>query len=140
MFRKHFYLLVTFLVPLLVFGQHTLGGTDCRRVKNGTFYFYPPNDQKGFIVIRNGATQREVNLSTGDTTFWKVRWKSACAFDVRFIRKSLPMSLAEAKFYDSHTTVFEVLKCQKDYYVFKGGLDSIDNPNALIDTMWLKPR
>jgi hypothetical protein len=137
---KQFYFLIIFLVPLVSVAQQTFDGTDCRRIKNGTFYFYPPTNQKGFIVHRNGTIQKEINLSTGDTTFWEVHWKSACVFEVKFIRKSQPMPLEESKFYKSHTTVFGVLNSQKSYYVFKGGLDSINNPRALTDTMWLKPR
>jgi hypothetical protein len=139
MFRKQIYFLITLFSPLLILGQ-SARNTDCYKVKNGTFYFYPPDKPKGFTVIRKGRTQAEIDLSTGDTTFWKVNWKSECVFDVRFVRKSSPMPLHESNFFNSHTTFFEVLKCLKDYYIFKGGLDSIDNPNALTDTMWLKAR
>jgi hypothetical protein len=137
--RKRNYLLLTVLFPLLGVGQ-SAGNVDCKRVKNGTFYFYPPGKPKGFTVIRKGGIQTEIDLSAGDTTFWKVNWKSDCVFNLRFVRKSSPMSANESKFYNSQTTVLAVLSCRKDYYVFRGGLDSIDSPNAVTDTMWFKPR
>lgn len=137
--RKQVYLLITLLSPLIAFSQ-SVGSVDCHRVRNGTFYFYPPNNPKGFTVIRKGAVQTEINHSTGDTTFWKVNWKSGCAFDLKFIRKSRSLSSDESNFYNSHIAVFEVLRGEKEYYLFKVGLDSIGSTNCVTDTMWLKAK
>jgi hypothetical protein len=137
--RKQAYLLVTFLTPLIAIAQPAFVD-DCHQVKYGTFYFYPSDNPKGFKVIRKKENQTEIDLSTSDTAIWKVNWENDCMFDLRFIRKSRPMSLFESKFYNSHITVVEVLRVDKNYYLFKGGLDSISNPNASKDTMWLKSR
>jgi len=37
------------LLPSLVFGQ--LKSFDCKRIKTGSFYFYPPAQQKGYLII-----------------------------------------------------------------------------------------
>jgi len=140
MSKEFFNFLITFLSPLMILGQPAVVGTDCNTIKEGTFYFYPENAQKAFVIVRKGTMQTEINLKTNDTSFWEVKWEKDCAFDVKFIRKSHSISDDELSFYNSHTTVFKVLRITKDYYVFKGGLDSISKANILTDTMWLKPR
>ena len=135
---KRNYLLLTVLFPLFAVGQ-SVGNVNCKRVKNGTFYFYPPKS-KGFTLVRKGGVQAEIDHSNGDTTFWKINWISDCVFDLKFIRKSRPMSLYEEKYFNAHTAVFEVLKSEKDYYIFKVRMDSISNLNSSTDTVWLNPK
>ena len=113
---------------------------DCAKIKIGHFYFYPNKGQYEFAIIREDSIQREINLKTGDTSFWKINWQDACSFNLKFIRKSTPISDDEKYFYNSHITVFRILKVKKDYYLFMAGLDSVNNKNAFKDTMWFKPK
>jgi hypothetical protein len=131
--------LIAFTFPLFIFGQST-AVNDCSKVKYGTFYFYPENVQNGFTIIRERNIQKEINLTTSDTTFWEVKWKNACEFNLKFIRKSRPISNDEKAFYNSHISVVKILKATKEYYVFNAGLDSLNSTNALTDTLWLKAR
>lgn len=128
-----------FLVPLMTFGQSGKLPA-CSKLKNGIFYFYPPGNPKGFTLIRKGGLQTEIDHLTRDTSVWKINWRTACEFDVRFIQGSRPLSQDERKFYDSHITVFQILKIEKQYYLFRGSLDSINNPKTFTDTVWLKAR
>lgn len=114
--------------------------TGCIKVKSGTFYFYPENSKKGFIVFREKGIQSEFNLATSDTSYWQVLWKNDCEFQLKFIRKSNTISNEEKDFYDSHISVVRILKVANDYYVFKAGLDSLNNAGAVIDTFWFKPQ
>jgi len=114
--------------------------TGCNKVKNGTFYFYPVSSKREFIIVRRNLVQEEINLKTNDTTFWKVNWENNCVFVLTFIRKTQPISDIEKSFYNSHITVFKVLKVTEDYYAFKGGLDSVHNARALTDTPWFKAK
>jgi hypothetical protein len=132
--------IIYFFSPLIILGQPTATNADCSRVKNGNFYFYPVNTQKGFRVDRKGAVQSEINLETRDTSFWKVNWENDCAFDLKFIRKSQAISDDEKSFYSAHVTVFKILSVTKDYYVFKAGLDSITDKSVLTDTLWRESR
>lgn len=131
--------LIAFTLPLCMFGQSSTSN-DCNKLKCGTFYFYPVNAQNGFVVIRKNSIQEEINLATSDTSFWEVNWKNTCEFNLKFIRKSQPMSDDERAFYSSHISVVKVLKVTKEYYVFNAGLDYLNGANALTDTLWFKPR
>ena len=125
------------LLPSLVFGQ--LKSFDCKRIKTGSFYFYPPAQQKGYLIIRDNATQKEINLQTGDTSFWKIKWQNACTATLSFLRKSQAISEEELSFFNSHKTVIQILSVTKDYYIFKGGLDNTITSN-ITDTLWFKKR
>ena len=131
--------LIAFIFPLFMFGQ-SVTLTGCNKVKYGTFYFYPVKVQNGFAVIRKKNVQKEINLKTKDTAFWEVKWKNTCEFNLKFIRKSRPISNDEKTFYNSHVSIVKILTVTKEYYVFSAGLDSLNATNALTDTLWFKPR
>jgi len=128
--------LISFLFPIILLGQSTT--SSCKKIRNGTFYFHPQNAQKKLIVVRHGSIQKEINPQKTDTSFWKVTWQNDCSYSLKFIRKSRPLSDEEKFFYTSHISVVKILTIKKDYYVFKGGLDSITNKSALTDTLWFK--
>lgn len=130
--RRFIYFCIIFLLPTVVLAQ-----SYCSKIKKGKFYFYPPNSEKEFLIVRNNSIQKEININIGDTSYWKIYWQSPCIFNLKFLRKSQPVSHEELQFYNSHKTVIEVLKVTKDYYVFKGSLDSI-NTGAVTDTLWFK--
>jgi hypothetical protein len=129
---------MVFLLPLTLIGQ--LKNPDCSNIKKGTFYFYPSNSQERFVIMRGDSIQEEIHMATTDTSFWKVSWQNDCMFNLKFIRKSHPISDEEKNFYNAHTTVVKVINVTKEYYAFKAGLDSISTSNPLTDTLWLKAR
>ncbi|ANH80063.1 hypothetical protein A8C56_02855 [Niabella ginsenosidivorans] len=117
----------------------TLGQSECTEVRNGKFYFYPQNSRQSFLIIRNSSLQREINVATNDTSYWKVRWKSPCMFDLIFLRTTKVLPAEEMKFYKLNFISAQILKVTKDYYIFKGGINGLD-VNAVTDTMWLRKR
>lgn len=128
---------ITLLLPIFNFAQ--LKNPDCKNIKTGNFYFYPPTSSKGFLIIRDKATQKEINLQTGDTSFWKIRWQSPCAFTLSFLRKSRRVSNEELSFFNSHKVAVEIFRVTKDYYIFKGRLDNMATSNVT-DTVWFTKR
>ncbi len=136
--KKSICFLIAFILPLFMLGQSPTA-YDCNKIKCGTFYFYPSGSKQGFIILRNASIQKEINIETKDTSFWKVDWKNTCEFNLKFIRKSQPISDDEKAFYNSHISIVKVIEVTKNYYVFNAGLDSL-NDGALTDTLWFKAR
>lgn len=132
------YFCIIFLLPLVSLGQ--LNSSNCSSIKKADFYFYPSNSQKQFLIVRNNSLQKEIDINTGDTSFWKVKWLGPCIFTLSFLRRSQPISNEELLFFNSHKTIVEVLKVTPNYYVFKGGLDSIAKAGSITDTLWHKKR
>ena len=130
--------LIPFLLPDLLSAQSKKN--DCEAVKQGTFYFYPPKSQERYLIARNSSVQTEINTKTSDTSFWKVNWVGDCVLHLKFIRSSQLMSNTQKSFLNSRTTVIKVLEVTKDYYVFKGGVDSITAKNTSTDTLWRKEK
>ncbi|WP_205514636.1 hypothetical protein [Longitalea arenae] len=137
--KKNANFFIALVCPLFVCGQPARVN-DCKKAKYGTFYFYPPKTNEEFVIIRDKGLQREIDLKTKDTTFWQLKWKNDCQFSLKFIRKSGPISDDEKAFYNAHVSVVQIEKVSKHYYVFKGGLDDLENGNFLSDTIWFKPR
>jgi hypothetical protein len=131
--------LLAFGFYIFMMGQSSIGDV-CNKVKEGVFYFYPKNDKNGYIITREKNTQKEVNLFKGDTTLWRVEWKSACNFNLKFITKSKPLSDFEKRYYNAHLVVVNILEVTTEFYVYKSGIDSIENRHSIIDTIWFKPR
>jgi len=140
MMTKWIYCFFYLLAPLILSAQAKGAKSNCNSVKNGRFYFNPANSKKSFTVIRKGGMQAEIDLQTHDTSFWRVNWLEDCRFTAKFIRKSLPMQEKERMFYSSHIVVFKISAVTDDYYLFRAGIDSIENVNSLSDTMWVKPK
>jgi hypothetical protein len=137
--KKNANFFIALVCPLFTCGQPARVN-DCNKVKYGTFYFYPPKTNDEFVIIRDKDFQKEINFKTKDTSFWQVNWKNDCECSLKFIRKSGPVSNDEKAFYKAHVTVVQIAKVSKQYYVFKGGLDSIESRNPVSDTIWFKPR
>jgi hypothetical protein len=109
----------------------------CNKVKEGTFFYYPPNTQEKFIFIRESKTQKEIETNANDTTVWKIDWINACAFTLSFLSKNRSVDADERSFYNSHKLYVNVLGVTDKYYTFKSGLDSVSTKSQ-IDTIWLK--
>lgn len=137
--KKNANFFIALVCPLFACGQPARVN-DCNKVKYGTFYFYPPKTNDEFVIIRDKDLQREIDFKTKDTTFWQLKWKNDCEFSLRFIRKSGPVSDDEKAFFNNAHVSVQIAKVSKQYYVFKGGLDSIESRNPVSDTIWFKPR
>jgi hypothetical protein len=130
---------IALVCPLFACGQPARVN-DCNKVKYGTFYFYLPKTNDEIVIIRDKDLQTEIDKKTKDTSFWQVKWKNDCEFSLKFIRKSGPISDDEKAFYNAHVVVAQIAKVSKQYYIYNGGLDSIESGNPLSDTIWFKPR
>ena len=127
----------SFLFPSILLSQ--VKSFDCKQVKTGTFYFYPHESKQQYIIIRDGSFQKEINLTSNDTSLWKLNWQNDCVCNLKFIKITRPLSQFEKYFFNSHTSVIKILSVKNDYYIFKQGLDSL-NSNAVTDTLWFKPK
>lgn len=112
----------------------------CAGLKTGTFYFYPKQSGKSFKFERNDSLQTEIDLVTGDTSFWKITWQGDCQFTAGFISRTSPISQAESDFYASHTTTIEIVGPQKDYYLIKATINPPVRYEYPSDTVWLHPK
>ncbi|MCS3798764.1 hypothetical protein [Niastella sp. OAS944] len=137
--KKNVYFSLVLVCPLIACGQPAIVN-DCQKVKYGTFYYYPPKANDEFVIIRGKDLQTEIDSKTKDTFFWQLKWKNDCELNLKFIRKSGQISDDEKAFYNKHVSVVQISKVSKQYYVYKGGLDSIESINPLSDTIWFKPR
>jgi hypothetical protein len=113
---------------------------ECGSVKNGRFHFYQNNGQYHSIVIRKDSLQTEVNLNTGDSTFWRIAWVSDCQFTCSYISGSKIKSKEELDFYKKSTLIINILKTSKEYYTYNAFFTSENNSRSLSDTMWLKAK
>jgi hypothetical protein len=113
---------------------------DCSTLKNGIFYFYPPDSSEPFQIIRKDSVQEEINMKTQDTSFWKIKWSNDCFANLHLIRITKKMEDDEKAFLFGHTTVMQVLSISDKYYVFKAGLDSLNSLFTVVDTVWFNKK
>jgi hypothetical protein len=132
------FVIIFFFFPLISLGQSK--NVDCSSVRKGIFYFYPHASQTKFAIVRDDSTQKEVNMNTNDTSFWRISWKNNCMFKLKFVRKSDSISDEERDFYNSHTLSVKILIVTKNYYTFKADMDPAAIQTPLVDTLWFKAR
>jgi hypothetical protein len=135
--RNKYLISVLGLIISLVVLSFTGIEPECSSVKNGRFHFYQNSGQYHSIIIRKDSLQTEVNLSTGDSTFWRILWVSDCQFTCSYISGSKMKSQEELDFYKKSTLTFNILKTTKKYYTYDALFKTDNNSRSFSDTMWL---
>ncbi|ULT41740.1 hypothetical protein KRR40_45405 [Niabella defluvii] len=97
-----------------------LGQSICANIKTGRFYFYPQNTKQFFVILRSDSLQREINVVTNDTSYWKINWKSPCVFDLIFLKTTKKLSTEELEFYKSNLISTQILEATKIIIFLKG--------------------
>ena len=124
---------VVMILSFSCFKNYLIGQSRCETVKTGLFYFNPKPGTK-FKIIRDNEGQQEIDLKTGDTTFWSSSWIQDCVLLLSFIKSSTFMSEQRLHFWKSHKVIIKITDVEKDYYLFKTGIDSLSDAPK-IDTM-----
>lgn len=140
--KKSKIILMTLFGVAFIIGFYSFKDAEpvCSIVKNGRFHFYQDNGQYHSIVIRKDSLQTEVNLFTGDSSFWKILWVSDCQFISRFISSSKIKSQEELDFYKKSMITFNILKITEKYYTYEALFSSGNLSKSFNDTMWLIPK
>jgi len=126
-----------FLFSFTVFAQ--VKKLNCKRVKIGTFYFYPAESKQQYIIVRDSFFQKEINLKTNETSFFQVNWQNDCTFSMRLIKTTRALSEFESSLFRSHTTTIKILAINQKFYTYKLVINSL-NSKPVIDTLWFKPK
>jgi len=134
MYKQFIILSVAFMQPIKLLAQSER--PYFKDIKKGTFYFHSLKANNKYIITRDSSVQQEINLKTGDTSFWKVNWINDYLYNLKFIRSTQSMSIAQKMFFHSHIAVIKILEIKRNYYVFKSSIDSIPVRNTLPDTLW----
>lgn len=112
--------------------------TDCNKYHTGTFYNHliPKEPDLRFLIYRNDSTQIEINLKTGDTSKYRIKWHDKCNYDLHFIEGSgnLPDSMLKRRKERIYRTT--ILGGTDSFYLFETKVDKIDY--TLSDTLWIK--
>lgn len=113
---------------------------DCKKIKEGEFYFYPPDNSGPFKFVRKDSIQYEIDLQTKDTSIWKLQWLSNCLIKSNFISitKELPKEMIA--FFNDHTIYLEIMEVTAKYYRFKIIPDSLTSKLIYTDTAWFNPK
>lgn len=125
------------LMLLLAFSEHCL--PDCASVKKGNFYFYHTTSGKSYFISRNDSIQTEIDIETKDTCYLRVNWKTACSFELNYIRATQAVSEELGTTGKSTIVLVEISKVTKDYYVSTASIPA-DNFRGAPDTLWRKKR
>ena len=112
----------------------------CDSIKSGRFHIYSKNPTAHFILIRKDSLQTEINLNTGDTSFWKVEWTSDCNYNCKYISAVKEKSPEEEEFYKSSGVKFSITKITENYYLYDALFSSLLITKSYSDTVWLKEK
>jgi hypothetical protein len=138
--KKPFYRLFLLLFSTLIIQQiASAQKTNCTDWKKGNFFSYPKNTNESWKSEREGNLQKEINLSTGDTSTWKITWQNECQYTLKFISGG-NFKKEELTFLKQNNLVFVITKSSEDYYVFNQYTDKVSKNPVFIDTIWKDER
>ena len=128
------------ILPIILSWIVTSKTPDCKKVRIGEFYFYPPDNRGPYKLVRKDSLQYEINQQTNDTSIWKLQWLSDCLVKSSFISATNELPGKMIDFLKTHSAYLEILNVTEKYYCFQITADSI--PPELIhkDTAWFNPK
>ncbi len=125
---------------LIAYSSFSQDSISCKDLRNGVFYGYFKNSDSRYVFHRDNKFQKEINLLTGDSTLWKIKWMNDCTYSLEFISTSEKISADQRELQSKHNFIFSITEVGKDYYTFKGSIDRSTNPVVLEDTMWFSEK
>jgi len=132
-------ILLEFLFLFSFFGHAQLKKPNCKKVKTGTFYFYPAESKRQYVIVRDSSVQKEIDLKTNETTFFQVNWQNDCTFSTSFIKTTRILSERENFLLHFHNITIKILATNQDFYICKLAIDSLGS-DPVIDTLWFKSK
>ena len=109
----------------------------CANVHSGTFYIYPENTAEKYVDIRDNEYVHETDITTGDTSLWKIKWLNDCTYSLSLVEVSGDKAAMVRAIMNKHTLVYKIKSVTSEYYVFDGYLDKTSNLPIQTDTMWM---
>jgi len=108
----------------------------CINIHTGTFYIYPKNTTEKYVDTRDNEFVHETDITTGDTSLWKIKWLNDCTYSLSLVEVSGEKADAVRAIMKKHTLVYKIKSVTNEYYVFDGYLDKTTNLPIQTDTMW----
>lgn len=124
----------------LSFMQWHAVNVECKDLRNGRFHYYGKQSEVHFLILRQDSIQKEVNVATNDTSYWRVAWIDDCTYTANYLSGGGMKSEEEKSFLRSHTTIMQIQKTTADYYIVKGALDSLNSRMNVEDTVWMRAK
>ncbi len=121
---------------LLVASAFYVAGPDCNTLRVGQFHSYTKKGDH-IQITRIDGIQQDVNMSTKDTTYWKIDWLGNCRFAASYLSGAGPKNETEKRLYENTILYFDIKEIADDYYV---GTTTVKAPNGnsvFTDTTWL---
>jgi len=85
------------------------------------------------LIYRNDTTQLEIVPELRDTVLQKIRWKSECEYELKFVKRNHIKNDSLTKFLDPQILHVTILNAKKDYYIFRMYIEGIDF--SVVDTL-----
>lgn len=121
---------------LLVASAFYVADPDCTTLRVGQFHSYTKKGDH-IQITRIDGIQQDVNMSTKDTTYWKIDWLGKCRFAAVYLSGAGPKTETEKRLYENTILYFDIKEIADDYYV---GTTTVKAPNGnsvFTDTTWL---
>jgi hypothetical protein len=127
-------------IPCGLFAQKR--SLDCSRVKDGHFYNYSKGAKVWTEVFRNGTIHKEINLTTNDTSIYRIKWLKPCSFTMELIKRTKPFEKGEKSVIESLKITIQILEVTQNYFTYKAELKSslYQKQLSFSDTAWYKMR
>lgn len=113
------------------------GPPDCKRIRNGNFYYYTKEKRQRVDIYRKDTVQIETSLENGSPLMKsKVIWKGDCQFDM-FVN-----GLSETKLSGTDSLLavtpaqVQIIYVGKKYYICTAKLNLLSKEIALRDTLY----
>ncbi len=93
------------------------------------------------VIIRKDSLQSEINMRTGDTSYWRINWITDCQFSSHYLSGIKFASKGDEYFYKTSTLVtITIGTITKDYFLYDALFENEYSRKKYSDTCWLHER
>lgn len=128
----------TYLLLLLSFMLSGIHAQDCSSIIESTYFSYPANSNDSSTTHRSKDKLVEIDLRSGDSTVWKIKWTGKCTYDAEYISGSKKLEPDVRNFLKEHKFIFKVQAVTTDYFILAAYYDKIKDRPFAVDTAFFQ--
>ena len=126
------------IIVLVLFSFHNVTTIDCKKIKNGKFYYYSKKSRERINVLRKDSLQLEIGTKDSAPIKSRIIWKSDCEYDM-YLNALSDTKLTEFDSLMASTPAhIQVIYIGKKFYVCTVSLTIPEKEIKLRDTIYFR--
>lgn len=109
----------------------------CADLRECVVYSRSQDNHQPYKIVIAGSTMKQVNLITGDSSVWKIKWVQECGFSIAYLSGNDSLSKGQRYFLQHHVIAMKIENIMPEYYLYTAYRDRVGHRPYARDTLWI---